>query len=120
MLDDQLTPWLIEVNTNPCLELSSPLLARIIPSMLDNALKYHFHRIAVDPFFPEPSSRRAQSQEVLSENKFELIFHEEVDGRRLIERLGERAAALQTDDPALRDVDEEPLQRPEMQDTDGC
>jgi tubulin polyglutamylase TTLL1/tubulin monoglycylase TTLL3/8 len=39
MLDEDLRPWLIEVNTNPCLEVSSPLLARLIPNMLDNALK---------------------------------------------------------------------------------
>ena len=49
MIDDNCKVWLIEVNTNPCLELSSPVLARIIPQMLDNAF-----RIAVDPLFPPP------------------------------------------------------------------
>jgi D-alanine-D-alanine ligase-like ATP-grasp enzyme len=39
MVDDEFRPYLIEVNTNPCLELSSPLLARLIPNMLENALK---------------------------------------------------------------------------------
>jgi hypothetical protein len=39
MIDQNFKTWLIEVNTNPCLELSSPLLARIIPSMIENALK---------------------------------------------------------------------------------
>jgi len=39
MIDEDHKPWLIEVNTNPCLELSSPYLARLIPSMLENALK---------------------------------------------------------------------------------
>jgi tubulin monoglycylase TTLL3/8 len=49
MIDDNFNTWLIEVNTNPCLELSCPLLARIIPAMVENALK-----IAVDPIFPPP------------------------------------------------------------------
>lgn len=39
MIDEDLTPWVIEVNTNPCLELSSPYLARLIPAMIENALK---------------------------------------------------------------------------------
>ena len=39
MIDEDLKPWLIEVNTNPCLELASPYLARLIPSMLENAIK---------------------------------------------------------------------------------
>lgn len=34
MLDESLRPWLIEINTNPCLELSSNLLSRIIPGMV--------------------------------------------------------------------------------------
>ncbi len=39
MIDEDLHPWLIEVNTNPCLELSSPYLARLIPAMIENAVK---------------------------------------------------------------------------------
>jgi hypothetical protein len=34
MIDFNLDPWLIEVNSNPCLELSCPLLGCIIPKML--------------------------------------------------------------------------------------
>ncbi|CAG9322135.1 unnamed protein product [Blepharisma stoltei] len=79
LLDTNFTPWLLEVNTNPCLELSSPLLGRIIPSMLDNAF-----RIAVDPVFPEIAqcSRRSNVvKESYPPNKFELIFHELIDGK---------------------------------------
>jgi hypothetical protein len=46
MIDDQLNIKLIEVNTNPCLEVCCPLLARIIPNMLDSVF-----RIAIDPLF---------------------------------------------------------------------
>lgn len=34
MVDSNYKPWLIEVNTNPCLELSCPILERIIPHMV--------------------------------------------------------------------------------------
>ncbi len=49
MFDEEFKPYLIEVNTNPCLELSSPLLARLIPTMLENAFK-----IVTDPIYPPP------------------------------------------------------------------
>jgi Tubulin-tyrosine ligase family len=46
MIDDELNIKLIEVNTNPSIEVCCPLLARIIPNMLDSVF-----RIAIDPLF---------------------------------------------------------------------
>jgi len=39
MVDHELKPWLIEVNTNPCLEESSAILKQYVPRMLDDAFK---------------------------------------------------------------------------------
>ena len=39
MIDEDLKVYLIEVNTNPCFELSSALLIRLIPNMIENALR---------------------------------------------------------------------------------
>ena len=44
------TPRLIEINTNPCLECVCPLLARIIPYMVETAFK-----LTVDLAFPPPT-----------------------------------------------------------------
>ena len=38
--------YLIEVNTNPCLEESNELLKKLLPRMLDDMLN-----IVLDPFF---------------------------------------------------------------------
>ena len=51
MLDAEFRLYLIEVNTNPCLETSCPLLARIIPDVIDNTF-----RLVLDPIFPSPES----------------------------------------------------------------
>jgi hypothetical protein len=47
IIDASLRPWLIEVNTNPCLEESSSLLRVLIPRMIDDALK-----LTLDVVFP--------------------------------------------------------------------
>ena len=47
MIDNQLKPWLIEVNTNPALEESNGLLKQIVPRMLDDAFK-----LTVDVIYP--------------------------------------------------------------------
>ena len=46
-VDSDFKVWLIEVNTNPCIEESSPLLGMLIPRMIDDALK-----LTVDVLFP--------------------------------------------------------------------
>lgn len=45
MIDDNFKLWLIEANTNPCLELSCPLLSRIIPTMVENLFRYRINNI---------------------------------------------------------------------------
>ena len=49
MIDEDFRLYLIEVNTNPSFEVCSPLMARIIPEVLDNCFK-----IVLDPLFPSP------------------------------------------------------------------
>lgn len=45
LIDKEGKVWLIEVNTNPCMEFAGSLLSRIIWHMVDNSI-----RIAVDPY----------------------------------------------------------------------
>ena len=88
MIDENFKVYLIEANTNPCLELSCPLLARIIPAMLDSAF-----RIALDPLFPprlDITAARKNANtlpEMLPINKFELVFDERIEGEMLREVL---------------------------------
>lgn len=42
MIDEQMRPWLIEINTNPCLEMSCPLLARLIPTIIEQTFRYMY------------------------------------------------------------------------------
>ena len=48
--------WLIECNTNPCLDESSQLLKMLMPRMLDDAF-----RLTIDKVFPNP--KEATSRE---------------------------------------------------------
>lgn len=76
MIDESFRPWLIEINTNPCLETSSSTLERVIPRMVDHAL-----RLSLDLLFPPPlswpNSKRHYLPSRPSRNLFELIFEEE-------------------------------------------
>ena len=111
MMDGNGKVWLIEVNTNPCLEMSSPLLARVIPAMLDNAF-----RIAVDPYFPDHSFTGSSSTrrlpvsltgELIPENRFELLFHSQIEGQHLRSQLGNRFHLLEEFDRSLQDMPDE-------------
>eukprot|EP01022_Parablepharisma_sp_SALTPOND_P019602 TRINITY_DN337_c0_g1_i1.p1 TRINITY_DN337_c0_g1~~TRINITY_DN337_c0_g1_i1.p1 ORF type:complete len:1075 (+),score=98.46 TRINITY_DN337_c0_g1_i1:2250-5474(+) len=83
MIDSDFHVYLIEANINPCLEIMSPVTARIVPAMVDNAL-----RIAVDPIFQPPSdlsSTKKTMGEVFPEIKHELVYDSKVDGAELQE-----------------------------------
>ncbi|CAD8135286.1 unnamed protein product [Paramecium octaurelia] len=56
ILDADQEVWLIEVNTNPCIEESSPLLKMYIPRMLDDAFK-----LTLDVLFPPQQQPNKQS-----------------------------------------------------------
>jgi hypothetical protein len=45
MFDENYIPYLLEVNTNPGLEISSPLIEMLIPRMLDDAFKLTIDKI---------------------------------------------------------------------------
>jgi tubulin monoglycylase TTLL3/8 len=69
MIDDGLNLKLIEVNTNPSIEICCPLLARIVPNMLDSVF-----RLAIDPIFPPNRNRAFSGTEILNDLKMELVF----------------------------------------------
>lgn len=52
MIDSNYSLWLLEINTNPCIEESSPLLKQLIPRMLDDAF-----RLTVDVVFPPRNAK---------------------------------------------------------------
>ena len=71
--------------------------------MLDNLF-----RLTVDVLFPEPTNiRKRTSVDAGNENKFELIFHELVDGAQLLEELGDQGDVLLEDDPCLVEISDD-------------
>ena len=52
MFDSELNPFLIEINTNPGLEISSPLIQKLIPRMIDDAF-----RLTIDDYFDTKFSK---------------------------------------------------------------
>lgn len=79
MVDEDFHVWLIEVNTNPCLETSCAFLSRIIPACVDNTF-----RISLDPLFPPPPDNRKNLnwvEEVNIVNKFELVYNQLIESK---------------------------------------
>lgn len=77
MIDENFKVYLIECNTNPCLELPCPLLSRVISELLDNSFW-----VAIDPLFqPNDFSFPCKRTAALpAETKYELVFDEITHG----------------------------------------
>lgn len=68
MLDSDMQVWLIEANTNPCLETSCSILNRLIPNMLEGVFN-----LTLDVVFPPPHRKRFKDWS-LDNFRFELIY----------------------------------------------
>ena len=56
IMDADFNLWLIEVNTNPCLEESSKLLKHYLRRMVEDMIK-----LEIDPRFPNPRRKKSNS-----------------------------------------------------------
>ena len=79
MLDDNFKVYLIEVNTNPCLETTCPILQKVITDMVDSGL-----RIAIDPLFPPPNYQKRLSLQIPI-TQWELCYDSKIDNKELDE-----------------------------------
>lgn len=64
IVDSDLKTWLIEVNTNPCIEESSGLLKMLVPRMIDDAFK-----LTLDVVFP-PKTKVDNTESIFPVTKY--------------------------------------------------
>ena len=64
ILDENYKPYLLEINTNPGLEISSPLINQLLPRMIDDAFK-----LTIDDDFS------VSSHFIKQESKFPVDYH---------------------------------------------
>ena len=112
ILDENLRPYLLEMNTNPWLELSSTYLSYLIPLIIESLVQ-----VAVDPWIPPPSTWPKSKKHQIPEPTeiFELIFNERTDSNEFKSLPGPQSAVC--DIIAEEDVEEDRVS--EFDDSDG-
>lgn len=93
MLDVDFKVYLIEVNTNPCLETTCTVLQKIITDVVDSGM-----RIALDPLFPPPNQQKRMNTQI-SVIQWQLSFDEQLDAPT-IEALQAQVQATRQKDQA--------------------
>lgn len=100
MIDEDYKVYLIEVNTNPWLEINCTLLSSIISSVIDNAFRIVLDSYFLYPFQFKDTKRKIplwDSSNTLS--KFELVFDEiaeKTELEQLVNTINEVSVALFT------------------------
>jgi len=77
MLDDNFKVYLIEANTNPCLETTCPILHKIITDLVDSGL-----RLGLDPLFPPPNFLKRMSSQIPL-TQWQICFDSRLDNAEL-------------------------------------
>ena len=80
IVDNEFRPWILEINDNPGLAISSPVIEKIIPRMLDDAFRLTIDMVFNTKYSPEcfDSKKRYKSKYRLdgftdNENIFEFL-----------------------------------------------
>jgi len=69
MITDARKVHIIEINSNPCIEMThDPIMQKLVPRMLDSAF-----RIAVDPVLPPPELNFRKCSGI-TQNLFDIVF----------------------------------------------
>ena len=79
IIDKEYNPWILEINDNPGLEISSELISHLVPRMIDDAL-----RLTIDKVFPTEYDK-----EVLSKDGKNYVSKYHLDGFKDEENLFE-------------------------------
>ena len=67
IVDNEYNPWLLEINNNPGLSISSPVIAKIIPRMMDDAF-----RLTIDKIFNTRYANNCFDKNKNYKSKFKL------------------------------------------------
>ena len=67
IIDNEFKPWILEINNNPGLVISSPVIQKIIPRMLDDAF-----RLTIDTIFDTKYSQECIDENGRYKSKFKL------------------------------------------------
>jgi hypothetical protein len=67
ILDNDFRPWILEINNNPGLGISSPLIEKLVPRMLDDAL-----RLTIDKVFETKYDRECIDENGKYKSKYKL------------------------------------------------
>ena len=67
IIDNEFKPWILEINNNPGLVISSPVIQKIIPRMLDDAF-----RLTIDTIFDTKYSKECIDENGKYKSKYKL------------------------------------------------
>ena len=92
IIDNEYNPWLLEINNNPGLSISSPVIEKIIPRMMDDAF-----RLTIDKIFNTKYSSDCFDKNKNYKSKFKL------DGYSDYENIFEFLCNVKTNDNSKND-----------------
>ena len=53
ILDNDFRPWILEINNNPGLGISSPVIEKLVPRMIDDAFRLTIDKVFETKYDPE-------------------------------------------------------------------